>query len=134
MTIDGRFFKYLIVGAVNTAFGYGVYAALVYATRGRYMVASVAAQVAGVTFSYATYKLFVFKTRGNYCKEYLKCWSVYGASAALNVALLPVAVWALNKILPADFTACVPYLAGMVLTGVTVVFSFFGHAKITFKS
>ena len=133
MTIDRRFINYIFVGAVNTAFGYGLFALLVYATRGRYMVASVVSQIAGVTFSYLTYKFFVFKTKGNYLREYVKCWSVYGAAAALNVAALPACVWILNKISPEDLRVFVPYLGGLIVTGITVLFSWFGHKKVTFR-
>ena len=127
-----KFFNYLFVGAVNTAFGYGLYALLVYATRGRYMAAAVLSQIAGVTFSYLTYKFFVFKTKGDYLREYVKCWSVYGAAAALNVAALPACVWILNKISPESLRVFVPYLGGLIVTGITVLFSWFGHKKVTF--
>lgn len=132
MTIDRRFINYIFVGAVNTAFGYGLFALLVYATRGRYMVASVVSQIAGVTFSYLTYKFLVFKTKGDYLREYVKCWSVYGAAAALNVAALPACVWILDKISPESLRTLVPYAGGLIVTGITVLFSWFGHKKVTF--
>lgn len=134
---EKRFLKYLLVGGMNTVFGYGVYALFVWILAGKfaasYMVASIVSQIAGVTFSYATYKIFVFKTKGNVWAEYLKCWSVYGAASLICVAVLPVFVIGFEWILPTDFQKYAPYLGGLSVTGITVLFSFFGHSKITFR-
>jgi putative flippase GtrA len=52
----GQFVRFLLTGAVNTAFGYGVYAGLTWALTGRipgaYVVAAVLGNVLAITFSY----------------------------------------------------------------------------------
>lgn len=132
----GQVLRYLIVGGCNTVFGYGVFAGLTYLLSGRipaaYMAASVIGWVASITFAYLGYKLFVFRTKGNYLREYLRCFAVYGASALINLALLPVLVTALGFLLARREYA--PYVAGALLTCGTVVFSFFGHQKFSFRT
>jgi putative flippase GtrA len=128
---------YLITGVWNTVFGYGVYAFFVWLLTGKlpaaYMFASVISTFFSVTNSYLSYKVFVFKTKGNYIKEYIKCWAVYGSAGIVNLALLPVAVFCFNTVLPDKYLNLSPYLAGLALLFVTTVFSFLGHKNVTFK-
>lgn len=132
----GQIVRYLVVGACNTLFGYGVFAGLTYLLSGKipaaYMIASVIGWVVSISFAYLGYKFFVFRTKGNYLREYLRCFAVYGASALVNLALLPVLVAALRAVLARGEAA--PYLAGALLTCGTVIFSFLGHKHFSFRS
>jgi putative flippase GtrA len=55
--------RYLIVGGLNTAFGFGIYAALVWSGLDRYL-AQAAGYVLGTAFNYLTYSRGVFTGSG----------------------------------------------------------------------
>jgi putative flippase GtrA len=131
---SGQLFRYLVVGGWNTAFGYGVYAALTWALTGRvphaYMAAAVLANVVAITVAFVGYKLFVFRTRGNWLREYLRCYLVYGATALLGLALLPVLVHVVGRFTTAD---AAPYVAQAFVIPITVLASFTGHRRFSFR-
>lgn len=130
----GQFGRYLVVGGVNTVFGYGTYAALTAVLTPRipfaYIVASLISGVAGITFSFLTYKWLIFKTRGNYLREWSRCVLVYGGMMALSTALLPVTVFLVRHVTPAEQSA--PYIAGALQMGITAVAGFLGHKHFSF--
>ncbi len=59
-----QFYRFLFFGLINTAFGYGVYALLVYIGLS-YVIANFAALVLGVLFSFKTQGRFVFLNQDN---------------------------------------------------------------------
>jgi len=128
--------RYLVVGGLNTAFGYGSFAVLNYLLTGHipypYMVANVLANVVSITFAFVGYKYFVFKTKGNVLREYLRTYVVYGTSMLVGLALLPMLVFALGPVVhPASL---VPYVAQAICTVLVVFVSFFGHKKFSFRA
>ncbi len=131
---SGQVVRYLLVGAWNTLFGYGLYALLTYLLTPlipyAYMAAALLGTVVCITVSFLGYKIFVFRTKGNFLKEYLRCYVVYGTSTVVNLALLPVLVAVLNLYVEPQVYA--PYIAGAILTVGTVVASFIGHRQYTF--
>ena len=126
--------RYLAAGVWNTAFGYAVYAAFTALLTGKipfaYMAAAVLSNILAVTQNFFVYKKTVFKTEGNVLKEYAKCWMVYGGAVGLNLLFLPMFVAFFGTFLPEK---AAPYAAGAATTAVVVVFSFFGHKKLTFR-
>lgn len=131
----GQFGRYLVVGVWNTAFGYGTFA-LFTALLERHMPASYMAgallsSVLNITVSFLGYKWFVFKTQGNYLKEWSRCLMVYGGSIAVGLALLPPTVFLVAYLTDNPRTA--PYIAGALLLGVQVIFSFLGHRNFSFN-
>jgi putative flippase GtrA len=130
----GQFARYLVVGLVNTAFGYSTYAALTAALTPHipyaYVAASVIAGFFAFTFSYFNYKLFIFRTRGNYLREWLRCVAVYSGGLAFTTLLLPPTVAALRHFTRAGSSA--PYIAGALLMGINVLASFLGHKNFSF--
>ena len=110
-----RFLRFLVVGGINTLFGYGAFAALIYLGV-HYAVASLVATVAGVLFNFQTTGRLVFANAdpdkllrfiGVYAILYciglagLRAGEVLGYSAYLTgaVLLLPNAMlsYLLNK-------------------------------------
>ena len=132
----GQFGRYLVVGLVNTAFGYGTYAGLTALLTPHipfaYIAASVISSFLNITFSFLNYKWFIFKTKGNYLREWSRCIVVYGGTAAIVTALLPAAVFAVRHLSPADKSA--PYIAGAVVMGLTTIVGFLGHKNFSFIS
>lgn len=118
--------RYLIAGGWNTVFGYGVYAGLLYLFQPKvhYMVIAVAGNVLAITMAYATHKLFVFRTKGNVLREYVRFYGVYGVTAVLGLAALPFCVEVLGMS---------PYVAPLLIMGVTMAVSYLGHKHFSFK-
>ena len=114
---DARLVRFLVVGMLNTAFGYCVYALMLSVGLG-YVGASAVATVIGVLFNFKTTGVFVFASRDNrlvfhfvavyvvvYCVNLTGLWllgrgGVDPYTAGL-ITLLPAAMLAywLNKLL-----------------------------------
>jgi putative flippase GtrA len=129
----GQFARYVVVGLVNTAFGYGVYAGLTalftpYVPM-PYVFAFMTAYFVNITFSFLTYKLFIFKTKGNYLREWWRCIVVYGGTNILAVLFLPACVYLLQR-----FTPSAPYIAGALQMAVVAVAGFVGHKNFSFRA
>jgi putative flippase GtrA len=73
-----QFIRYVVVGAVNTGFSYGVYAALLFVGLD-YRVANLLALLLGILFSFATQGKFVFKnaTRVTFAKFVIAWLLIY---------------------------------------------------------
>jgi putative flippase GtrA len=122
----GQLIRYLIAGAGNTAFGYGVFAGLYHSlhTRIHYMILAIISNIISITVAYVNYKFFVFKTKGNYLREYLRFYVVYGASIVMSLTLLPFFI---------EIVHVNPYAAQAMVTFITVSISFFAHRNYSFK-
>ncbi|MGA8530646.1 MAG: GtrA family protein [Acidobacteriaceae bacterium] len=130
----GQFGRYLVIGLLNTAFGYSTYAGLTALLTPHipfaYLLASVIANFLAVTFSFLNYKWFIFKTKGNYLREWSRCVAVYGGAMATGTLLLPIVVFLMRHLTPADRSA--PYIAFALLMGITTVAGFLGHKNFSF--
>jgi putative flippase GtrA len=131
----GQFFRYLLVGGWNTLFGYGCFALLTALLDPRikygYVVASIIANLIAPTVAFLGYKWFVFKTKGNYLREWFRCLTVYGGSMLISIILLPMIVFGLRKM--TALTNAAPYVAGALIMGASVVYSFLGHKHYSFR-
>jgi putative flippase GtrA len=132
----GQFGRYLLVGVWNTAFGYATYAIFTKVldkfVPQSYMLASILSSLLNITVSFLGYKWFVFKTKGNYLREWVRCMGVYGGAIGVGVALLPIMVFVLRHSFGLQRQA--PYIAGALLSGFTVIASFFGHKHFSFRA
>jgi putative flippase GtrA len=144
----GQFLRYLCVGGFNTAFGYATFA-LVLTLLNRFVpqhllyltaiMASLISTPLNITVAYFGYKIFVFKTNGNYLIEWLKAFAVYGTGMVPGL----VALGALTRLLQgltqkhsqsgASGKAVAGYIAGAIVIGISTIYSFVGHKKVTFK-
>lgn len=131
----GQFARYLVVGVWNTVFGYGLYALftalLTPRLRFAYLYASVFSNLIAITVAYFGYKFLVFKTRGNYLVEWFRCILVYGSGMLPGLVLLPLLVEGLHFGFHVRSSA--PYIAGALVTGLTVIYTFFGHKHFSFR-
>jgi putative flippase GtrA len=126
------------------------------------MLASILPTPLNITLAYFGYKFLVFRTKGNYLGEWLKCFAVYGTgmipglvalsaltrflqamihshAASLHVFLSTVERNLSGRPLAflqhiATGKAVAGYIAGAVVIGVSTVYSFVGHKKITFRA
>lgn len=121
-----RELRYLVVGGINTLFGYGLGVGLYLALSPmlHILVIGVIGSVIAITFSFTTYKLFVFGTRGHWLKEYLRSYVVYGGTGVLGILL----VWVL-----VDGLRMPIWIAQGIAILLTVLVSYLGHARFTFR-
>lgn len=84
-----HFLRYLIVGGINTLFGYGAFAGLLYLGL-HYALASFIATCAGILFNFNTTGRLVFKNKNS--KLLLKFLLVYALLYLINVSLLKLMV------------------------------------------
>jgi putative flippase GtrA len=127
------------------------------------VLAAIISTPLNITVAYLGYKFFVFRTKGKYLVEWVRCFAVYGTSmvpsllvlaaltrflqtqldhhhAYLAAALLHLELFLrlsggplrLFHTLVAGKTVA-GKLAGAFLTGFTMLYSFVGHRKITFR-
>ena len=80
--IDKRFIKFLFVGGINTAFGYGIYALFLFIGL-HYSLAVFLGTVLGVIFNFKTTGSLVFKNKEN--KLLARFFAVYGITYLLNI-------------------------------------------------
>jgi putative flippase GtrA len=130
-----QFARYILVGGFNTLFGYSLFALLNWLfsrfSNYSYLYAALLGNVFAITVAFLGYKWFVFRTRGNYLIEWIRCVGVYGSMMLINLAGLSILVPIFRHHLQRPQLA--PYLAGALLTAISVILSFFGHKKISFS-
>ena len=119
--------RYLLAGGYNTIFGFAVFTGLYYLASGsiHYLVIAVIAQIIVITNSWIVYRLFVFKSKGAIVREYLKIYIVYGVSFLLSIALLALLV---------ELLGMHPVLAQFFVILVTVIVSYLGNSRFTFRT
>ena len=126
--IDEKKKRYLIIGLINTIFGYFIGILnyiLFYKIIGIFFL-SVLNNIVSITFSFLTYKYFVFKTNNNYIlKEYFKSYIIYGISFLFSTLIL----WYSLEIIFLNI-----YIAQFLAIIATVVFSYIGHNYFTFRN
>ena len=90
-TIDGKKKRYLIIGLINTIFGYfiGILNYILFYKLIGIFFLSLLNNIVSITFSFLTYKYFVFKTKNKFfLSEYLKSYIVYGISFIVGTFFL----------------------------------------------
>jgi putative flippase GtrA len=95
---DARFLRFAVVGMLNTAFGYGVYALMLRIGLG-YAAASAVATVVGVLFNFKTTGVLVFDSQDN--RLILQFIAVYVIVYCVNLTGL----WLLNRAGVDSYTA-----------------------------
>jgi putative flippase GtrA len=118
--------RYLLVGAWNTVFGYGLFAGLQLALGDHvhYLVLLVVATVVSVLQAFVLYRTWVFAVRGPWLPDLGRFSLVYVGAFAANLALLPLLV---------EVGHVPVLLAQAVVVGGTVVASFFVHRNFSFR-
>lgn len=116
-----QFIRFLIIGAINTAFAYGLYALFIFAGC-HYALAVLLSTVIGVFFSFKTFGNFVFANPNN--GLIFKFFAVYAGCYLLNVGILKTLTGAGVKNL---------YLAGLISSFLVAMVSFFLNKFVVFK-
>lgn len=119
--------RYVLVGGGNTVFAYVFTVAVYYLFQAKFhlVLITVFTNVVCITVSFFSNKFLVFKSKSHWFLEYLRCYVVYGGSTLLGIAGL----WLLVSQFGVPF-----WIAQAGLMVISVVFSYVGHRKFTFKS
>ena len=118
--------RFLIVGGVNTVFGYAFSLTFYYQVEGALPTPLILVinTLVSITFSFVLYKVFVFRTKGNWLTEYLRSYVVYGASSFVGIII----TWILVDFFDFEF-----WIVQSALLVFVVMTSYFGHRNFTFK-
>ena len=92
-----RLIRFYQAAIVNTAFGFGTYALLVWLGVNLY-AAQIVAQVLGVTFNYFTYSRHVFRDREGSRWSFV---AAYGTNYLVNLSLLAI----FDRLIESDYGA-----------------------------
>lgn len=118
--------RFLVIGAVNTGFGFAVFAGLQLLVGHAigYLFVLLLAHVIGVLEAFALYRRAVFRVRGSILVDLARFESVYLVALAVNVVLLPLLVE----------VGGLPVLGAQALiVVVTALISFVGHKHFSFR-
>jgi putative flippase GtrA len=83
--IDAQFIKFLIVGGINTLFGYLIFAFFIFINV-HYSLAALISTIAGIIFNFNTTGRLVFKNRNN--RLIFRFFGVYLIIYSLNILFL----------------------------------------------
>ncbi len=109
MRINSVFVRYLLVGAINTAFGYSVFALLIF-IGWHYSIALFFATVAGILFNFKTFGTFVFRKHD--WRLIGKFVAVYGILYVVNVSFVFILLFFLGNVYVANALATI-FIAGL---------------------
>lgn len=102
--------RFVAVGGLNTAVGYGLYALCIWLGAG-YFVAAVVSMAGGILFNYRTTGALVFARRSGSLARFAGC---YALVLAFSVTLLEfLDLWGVN-----------PYLSGLIVAFPAALLSF----------
>ena len=118
--MNRQFMRFLMIGVLNTAFGYFLFALLIFLGL-HYAVASLLATILGVLFNFKTTGRFVFDNRNNSLLG--KFFMVYAIVYSCNVGLL--------KIL--DGFSISMYVAGALVLLPLALLSYFLNKQFVFE-
>tara|TARA_B110000305_G_C19368394_1_gene603126 strand:+ start:1020 stop:1421 length:402 start_codon:yes stop_codon:yes gene_type:complete len=119
--------KFMIVGIINTIFGYliGLLNYFIFYSKIGIIGVGFLNNIIAITFSFTLLKFFVFKTTNiNWFLEYIRSYVVYGIQGLAGILILWVCVSFFN--INIFFSQAISILT-------TVLLSYFGHKKFTFK-
>ncbi len=124
-TQKARFFRFLLVGMLNTAVGYGLFALFIYLGL-HYALANLVATILAVCFNFISTRKLVFKQTGG----------GRGTATAVRFALVYAVLYGVNVGLLTALliTGITEYLAGLLLIPVSAGLAYILHSQFTFRS
>lgn len=117
---------FLLVGGLNTLIGFVwfvVFQYLIQAFAG-YIVVLLCAHLAAVLCAFVLYRRFVFRVHGHVWRDLGRFELVNLTALVVNLATLPVLV---------EVFALPVLLSQVIITGATMLISFFGHRGFSFR-
>lgn len=111
--------RYYQAGIVNTLFGYGAFAALIWLGMEMFL-AQLVSHVAGTLFNYVVYSRYTFSKEQGSLPRFI-------ASYAVNYGLSVGSLWALSRFIAS------PYVAGLLTIVVVSVINFVILKRFVFR-
>ncbi len=124
--LDHQVLRFVVVGVVNSVFGFGVFAGLqlTIGAHVHYLVILLISHVVSVLEAYVLQRRFVFRVSGRWWRDLARFWSVYLVALAINLVALPLLVEIAHvSVLPAQ---------AIVMLGVALG-TFVAHRSFTFR-
>jgi putative flippase GtrA len=115
-------FRFLVVGGVNTAVGYGFFA--LFLLFSGYLASLYLSYAAAVVVAFVLHRRFTFRVRGNVVVDFVRFVGVYVVSLAVNTAVLPLLV---------EVAGLHPLWAQAIALVITTVISYVGHKWFSFR-
>lgn len=117
--------KFVLTGALNTAFGFGCFVAYQYlvGVRFGYMWTLVLAHITTVLFAFMTHRRLVFQVSGSVLRDLWRFESVYLVALGINALLLPLAV---------EVAGLPVLIAQAGITVLNAFVSWMGHSRFSF--
>ncbi|HBM16427.1 MAG TPA: polysaccharide biosynthesis protein GtrA [Lentisphaeria bacterium] len=119
LAFKNQFFLFLVVGGINTVFGYCIFALFIYIGL-HYTLAVLFSTVIGILFNFKTYGSIVFKSHNN--KLIFRFFAVYAITYIINVAYLKVFI-----------PYCNVYILGAIAIIPLAIISYFLNKKFVFE-
>lgn len=119
--IDKKFIRFLFVGALNTVFGYSLYALFIFLGL-HYTIAVLFSTILGILFNFKTIGVLVFKNNNN--RLINRFFAVYAINYILNVSFLKIFKMAGMENM---------YINGLILVLPLALLSFILNKKFVFK-
>jgi putative flippase GtrA len=120
--VTHRFLKFLVVGGLNTAFNYGIYALFIYLGAG-YFIAATMSFVIGIFVSFLSHGRYVFQSRASPYRSFFLYVVSWIALYVANVSVLGLLVR----------NGVDSYLAGALMVPPMAVLSFVVLRFIVFR-
>jgi len=126
MLLNREKIRYLLVGGFNTLVGYFIGIAIYKALGSNLGIiwVGIISNIFSITVSFLSYKTLVFKTKGMWLTEYMKSYMIYGGIAVISILFLWLFVEKMNISI---------WLSQALVIGVTVIISYLGHSRFTFR-
>ena len=119
--VDNQFIRFVLVGVLNTIFGYSIYCVMLKIGLS-YWWATLIANVLGVMFNFKTTGVLVFKNHNNWL--FFRFALCYVLAYFLNVGIITLFT---------HFTTINQYISGFVATICVALFSFFFLKLVVFR-
>ncbi len=119
--LKNQFFLFLVVGGINTVFGYCIFAIFIYIGF-HYPLAALLGTICGVLFNFKTTGVIVFKSKNN--KLIFKFFAVYGLTYIINIVYLKLFLYYIPNIYILQAIAVLPM----------ALISYFLNKKFVFES
>lgn len=127
LATHGRPLRFLVAGALNTAFGLAIFPLLLWSSdwlHHHYMVALLIAQALSVLFAFSAYRIGVFRKKGDVARQFGLFSSFYLFNYGINWAALPLLV---------ELGGIPPVIAQLGFALVIMVGSYYWHSRVTFS-
>jgi putative flippase GtrA len=118
--------SFLIIGFVNTIFGYLVAVILLYTLKDTFetFYISIASSLISIIFSFTTYNIFHFKNKKNTLVKLVRSIFVYATMIIFNAILLSIFIDMFNLNL---------FFSQFMIIVLSIIFLYFAHNRYTFK-